>query len=503
MAAPKQSVADLAAVLGLRETDTHQVINYIANDILITMYGHGNAARDKLIEQVYSEWNNGAKWGESRNASERDMVTSTFLIGPPGHGKTTAFKVASSKVAKALNMRYLENAALDEAGTVTDDDFVFVTQETAGIVSALEWLGLPRAQQLPDGSGEVMGRLYSARLFKAAKAGGSTILFDDFLNASPSIQNVGLSISEEKRFNDLSLVRSYIGLTGNLGAHDGTLTSQTSTALRNRCEMIFVQDNLQNFRSRAQSRWKDEIGDAAVLGFLNRHDDMFSEMPDPKQRGGFATPRSWDKFIVTARRCVRAAGGNLALAMKDLDMKASYLLGLRIGQAYTAYMNAYIKSADPLARAAIMEGKLDKEEFKAKMKDGLSAEGQYFAYQFAMALSDYAVAKVVQDKGEIGEAVKRFAAGAMMIDQANFNFAIDNFKRSLAMKFENLSTKVSENRRELKMDVKQEISNIFVKDPSCTDQHRENLISVLSDMAMHETGLKRRQRKTGGAAGSK
>ena len=490
----EQKLDQLAIDLGLRETDTSVAIDRIAYDLLLSMYGKSPELNAK-IERVYKDWT-GADW-----TPDNDPLTALLLVGPPGHGKTTSFKEATKKVATALGMRYLENSDLDRVPLSEIDDtvMVLVTQEAAGVVSALEWLGLPRAIEVgrnEEGNKiEAMGRLYSERLLKAQRAGGSTILLDDFLNASPSIQNVGLALSEERRFNDLNLQNSLIGLTGNLGAHDGTNTSPLSTALRNRCRIYFIQDKLNDFVNRAQARWTDIVGDAATLGFLRRSEENFAKMPNVKQRGGFPSPRSWDKFIVAARRATKRAGGSLAHAVRDLQDEASALLGLEVGQAYTAYMNAYIKSADPLARAAIMDGKFDKKSFKEQMEKNMSADHQYFAYQFAMAASDYAANKISMDKGKLDVALPRFVDALLSLDGPNFNLAVDNFKRNLANKVESLSTKTNKNSREINMDVKKAISNAFAAHPDCTTQHRDNVIDVLSDHDKFQSvGQRRRQR---------
>lgn len=515
----EQKIENLAIDLGLRESDTTGVIDRISFDILTSMYGK-SPTLNKKIEEVYEEWT-GNKWFH-----DKDPLTAILLVGPPGHGKTTSFKEASKKVAAALGMRYLENAQLDlvplhdvyetdengdyvlengqkklvARGIDPEKDFVLVTQEAAGVVSALEWLGLPRAIKLGRAEGakvdqEAMGRLYSERLLKAQKAGGSTILLDDFLNASPSIQNVGLALSEERRFNDLNLQNSLVGLTGNLGAHDGTNTSPLSTALRNRCRIFFIQDKLDDFVMRAQTRWNDQIGDAATLGFLRRAPEWFAKMPNVKQRGGFPSPRSWDKFIVAARRAVARTGGQLALAIKDLQDESASLLGLDVGQAYAGYMNAYIKSADPIARAAILDGKFDRAAFKKQMESDMSGDHQYFSFQFAMAASDYAANKAASD-GKIDVALKRFVDAVLPLDGPNFNLAIDNFKRNLANKMESLSSGKS-SKREISMEVKTQISNAFAAHPDCTSKNREDVIDVLSDRDKYQTvGSRRRQRSS-------
>lgn len=516
----EQKIENLAVSLGLREADTGATIDRIAFDILRSMYGKSDAL-DEKIRATYKEWTGGATWFD-----DTDETTALLLVGPPGHGKTTAFKEASKKVAQALGMRYLQNADLDNVplndeyylddnGNIEKDqdgnpkikrrgidpekDFVLVTQEAAGVVSALEWLGLPRAIKLgkasPDARAEqeAMGRLYSERILKAQKAGGATILLDDFLNASASIQNVGLALAEERRFNDLNLRNALIGLTGNLGAHDGTNTSPLSTALRNRCRIFLIKDKLEDFVQRAQTRWTDAIGDAATLGFLRRSPEWFAKMPNVKERGGFPSPRSWDKFIVVARRAVARSQGSLAHAIGDIQDEASSLLGLEVGQAYNAYMNAYIKSADPLARAAILDGKFDSKAFRKQQDTNMSGDNQYFSYQFAMAASDYAASKIASD-GKMQPALDRFVDAVLQLDGPNFNLAIDNFKRNLANKVESMSAKVK-NQRDLSIEVKTEISNAFVKHPDCSIESRENVISVLSDLDKYQTvGQRRRQR---------
>lgn len=488
----------LAASLGLREVDTDRVINMIANDTLLLMHrANASPAMKKKIEKVWKDWHPNGTWED-----DKEQVTSVLLVGPPGHGKTTAFKEASKKVALALGMKFLENADLDGVEVIDPEKhFVFVSQEAAGVVSALEWLGLPTKDRLKDAEkvedqSVVMGRLYSARLVKAQRACGACILLDDFLNAQPGIQNVGLPLSEEHRFNDLNLTHCYIGLTGNLGAQDGTTTNGISAALRNRTRILFVQDKLPSFIQRATERYRDQIGDAAILSFLGRHDECFTEWPDPTKKGGYATPRSWDKFTVQARRTVREHG-SLQMAMADLPLHAHSLLGPVVASKYEAYMNAYIKSADPIARDIIMNGKYNRETMEKRAAEALSGPGQSFFYQLGTALSDYAAKKVLLD-GDHKVAMARLVDGLMLIqDQSSMNMALDNFKRVLAIKSENLSYQSDDKNRELKPEIKQDFCDVLVKHQECSPEIRASLIRVLSNSAQFESAHARRQRRTG------
>ena len=486
--AEKRNAQETAKALGLEELDTEIAIGYIANDILTTMHRTASKPMQVKIEKLFQEWN-------PHGIFHDDLlpINSTLLIGPPGQGKTTAFKVASKMVANGLGMQYLENGAIDDAlekhGKITENDFVFVSQETAGVVSSLEWAGLPTAklQKGADGKPDrkVMGRLHSQRLEALADAGGGCLLLDDFMNASPSIQNVGLSLTEEKRYGDLSLAKTYVGVTGNMGSIDGTNTSKTSSALRNRLKIFFTQDRLTNFVKRIQTdpKYRDEVGDVAVCGFLERNNQYFASMPDPKMMGGYNTPRSWDKFIAEARRIVYANGGRAGgpRALPDLRRVASALLGHEVAHQFTTYLRAMMDHADPLARQVIMEGKLDQDTLKKKFKDGYSASEQHFAYQYALALAEWTAVKISKDKGDLREAVTRFALGITALDGSSFTFGINAFKAKLANQLENLSEKQADGTRELTQKTKIEIAKIISEHPQCNKDQVRNMIDALSN----------------------
>lgn len=484
--AEKKNAQDVAKGYGLEEIDTEIAVQHIAHDILITLHRTADAGRKAKIEALYKEWYPNGKFHD-----DGSPINSVLLLGPPGQGKTTAFKVAAKQVAKGLGMRYLENGDIDaaiEAGKVTDNDFVFVSQETAGVVSSLEWAGLPTAKVTKAPNGEdrkVMGRLYSQRLQAIADAGGGLLLLDDFMNASPSIQNVGLSLTEEKRYGDLSLGKAYVGLTGNMGSVDGTHTTKTSAALRNRCQIYFTQDKLQNFVKRVQSdpRYRDEVGDVGVCGFLERYNQYFASMPDAKQMGGYNTPRSWDKFIAEARRAVYAQGGRQGAlrALRVIQSKAASLLGHEVAHQYTTYLRSMMDLADPLARQVIMEGKVDKEQMAKKFKEGYSANEQHFAYQYALALSEYAAIKIVQDDGKLDETVSRFASGLTVLEGSSFTFGINAFKSKLANQIENLSDKRPDGTRELNEKSKIAIAKIIASHPQCTKDQIKDMVDALSN----------------------
>lgn len=480
--------------LDLFEVDTKQSVAMLRDDILLTIFRGAKQNKDAELmdkcERLYEEWHPRGVL----NKDDTTPINPTMLIGPPGHGKTTSFKVALQEVAKGLGLIYLENSQIEkqqqtEEG-ITRKHLCFVSQETAGVVSALEWAGLPSEDKIKsktgkDGERAVMGRLFDARLVALEEAAGGVLLLDDFLNASPQIQNVGLSISEEKRFGRLALDNAYVGLTGNMGAIDGTHTTRISSALRNRCEVYYIEDHWQNFIQRAHTdpKYRDEVGLVGVDGYLERASQNFTAMPDSKKMGGYATPRSWVKYINAARRIVDANGGRayMADAIPELSRKAYALLGPTVGHDLTVYLRSLADLADPLARQVIYEGKLDTETLGKKFNEGYSAKEHHFAYQYANALADYTAQKVLKDKGKLDEAVARFTIGISPLKGPAFTHGMNVFKQRLANHVEELSEKIKDGERQLSFDACAKITQIVSSNPNVTGRQVQDMVDALSD----------------------
>lgn len=480
--------------LDLFEVDTKQSVAMLRDDILLTIFRGAKEKNDAELmdkcERLYEEWHPRGVM----NKADTTPINPTMLIGPPGHGKTTSFKVALQEVAKGLGLIYLENSQIEkqqqtEEG-ITRKHLCFVSQETAGVVSALEWAGLPTEDKVKsnthaDGERSAMGRLFDARLLALEESAGGVLLLDDFLNASPQIQNVGLSISEEKRFGRLSLDNAYVGLTGNMGAIDGTHTTRISSALRNRCEVYYIEDHWQNFVQRAHTdpKYRDEVGLVGVDGYLERASQNFTAMPDSKKMGGYATPRSWVKYINAARRIVDAHGGRayMADAIPALSRKAYALLGPQVGHDLTIYLRSLADLADPLARQVIYEGKLDTETLGKKFNEGYSAQEHHFAYQYANALADYTAQKVLKDKGKLDEAVARFTIGISPLKGPAFTHGMNVFKQRLANHVEELSEKIKDGERQLSFDACAKITQIVSANPNVTGRQVQDMVDALSD----------------------
>lgn len=490
-------ILNAAQGLNLEPVDTETVIKYIARDILLTLRG-SNKISPARLEQAYRSWYPDGIWDID---APKEKILSTMLLGPPGHGKTTTFKEAARRVSTALGMRFVLNPGDEEK--IGDNDFLFVSQEFSAENSKMELGGIPAKRKEPDSEIEYMVKLTNRRIAMLSKAGGGLLLLDDFPNASPNIQNIGLSLTDEKRFQGLNLDFTYVALTGNLGSVDGTNTGRLSTALRGRCETYFVADNAPNFISRARTIYRDEIGDAGASLFLDRHPDSFAQMPNIKHSGGFAAPRNWDHAIIKVRQHIRDVGGraNTMKAMPDIRRCLNSLLGKEVGEKYYSFMYAMMRSADPLAREVIYTGKLDSDLLKKRFGDGLAGDQQHFAFQYASALVDYSTNKIATEladgKKSQDEVLKtyitRFALGVLPLHDDSFAFAINGLSQKLAVLVPSLATKGAAH-PDLTTDAKVKISKIIAEDKQFNKAHASAMIDALSNADKYETRAKTRRR---------
>lgn len=513
-------MSDLSAIsakLNLPMVETEKMVDSLIPDILRAIYRYPRTqkTREGKVEEIpLTEEDQDVnsrinefhlkRYGVPFPPFRRKLVAPA-MFGPPGHGKTSSFETAAKIVAAGLGWRYIGAEELETVDIAEIDHrtFVFVSHETAGAVSAMSLAGLPSQEEVKGSGEKYMGNLQLLSFLKLAKAGGGVLLLDDALNAARHIQDALLSILDRRRYLSTTFFNSLVGLTGNLGTLDGSNATAAATPLRGRIKSVLAHDTPENFiaRTRANETFRDDIGDAFVRMFFHRYPNLFSEMPKRGEQGGFAAPRNWDSFIHESRDIIYRAGGRQYANQAKLELvdAARKILGSDVAQSYAAFLEAVLSRADPLARQVIMEGNLSQDEIgDLYKKGGFSARETAFAYQFAMALVDYTVHKIIQDD-DMDEAIKRFGKGLSILDESTFSFGLDELKNKLAAQVATLkkgklqvSSAVSADskQRQVVNDVLEKIGMLIMSNGGIDDTRRKTLISVLSEMNKHDTRAK-------------
>lgn len=428
---------------------------------------------NKKIEALYEKMT-GFKWHV-----DNFKPTYYILMGMPGHGKTTAFREASKKIAKELGLRYEENPSI---GTVIDHNtFVFSVVDLAGEVSKMNVSGLPAKES--DGKNTYMTSLPPYRIAMLQRAAGAVLLLDDLTNASEFIQNIALPLTNEGMFNEVNVKNVYVGATCNLGALDGTNTSSMSSALRNRMKTLYVQDTLKDFSNRVQETFNDGVGDAYVSQFFELYPQFFVPvLPKKDQMGGYTTPRSSTNFIIEARKHIQDHGGRGVGELKEeclekIESDAESMLGLEVGNAYFNFFKTVISDADPLARNLMINGTFDfgkGSKFEELYGNSFSQEGKSFFHKYKAAVVNYAILAVRQGI-TIEDIFERLIEACMVLQTNELSNFLDYFNThfAIAVKEYSMETLSSSTGYSLSEEYQGKLSEMFVEHPDYMSRHKE------------------------------
>ncbi len=506
-----KELGEIATKLHLPMAQTNDLIDLISNDMLRSIYRYppkvpnpkgGSDIEGVLSEEdkefnqkvdaVHREWNNGAPFPPYR----RNKVRGTSAAGSPGHGKTTVFEVAAERVARAMNMRFLnpidlEHVPLEE---INKNTFVFISEETAGMISAMEFFGMPSEGRTANGT-RYMGRLFTLQLQKLMKAGAGVCLLDDFSNAHEHIQDVGLSLVDRRRNGELILTNTYFGVTGNLGGLDDTNAKRMSAALRGRMRTYLVHDTVENFLNRllTNPKYQDELGSAFLRPFfLRTKDRYFSAIPLRGKQGGFPSPRTWLDAMEETRDALHRHGGRDGAAAARYDIKniLEASVGLECASAFDTFMEAVLLGAEPLAAELISTGKVNETKFKAaKSEGGFTPQDMFFENQFALALVDHTINKILKDKS-LKEGIERFGKGLGMItDDASFELALEELQTRMVIQIPEMDgikigklVNADQGRYELETEAGNAIGTMIMKATPVDETRRRSIINVFSDM---------------------
>jgi hypothetical protein len=431
--------------MAFQKKTTNEVSEILYGDMLIKFAKNSLEMRQKSKEAYSNRF-----IAKLRDEIIEDGYIPTHLHGLPGEGKTSCIFSAAKDIAIDLELNFLIDPPDDYHPC--KNDMIVVTQELSGVVSSVDFGGIPSKMTAPDG-GEYMTKVMNARFANINKAGAAVLLLDDFANGSPTIQNVALSLAERGGYQGLNVRNGFCVMTSNLGSRDGTNVSSISNAMVSRTRNFEVSDRLEDFKVRIQRKYKDDLADVGILGFLEGSEELF-RVDKLTRNEAFPSPRTWEKFIKDCRRIYSENERHLKnpdsvlMVTRDLQERAASLVGTIAAERFAAYSYSLFSGAEPFAKE-IMSLKsngdrrlqeLSKESMrviKQKMEghNSLSSDSLGFGYQVAYSLANLAGYKLAingDNKEQKQLILIRFAEGLVYLGGANRGLAIQALKNKLA-----------------------------------------------------------------------
>lgn len=407
----------------IQQATPAEAADEILTELFYTAYRNDGSEWDKRVAAAYQ-----AAFGYEFDAppqGEGEGRPSFALYGPPGHGKTAAFRSAGKRFASLMGMNYVENPAEDYMPT--KEDFLHWSIEMSGEMSNLSTVGLPSKGFVKTSDGvehAVTEKLIFRPYLQMQEAGAGVLLFDDFNNAAHVVQNQLLSIAQSGRIQTVSFGQCLIGLTGNLGAADNTETFAPKLALKTRCQQMYIEDNVKDFVRRADEKYATSSqgflrAKDLITSFIASREDLFAGDPSGvriEQGDVYACPRTWEYLIHVLGPKMRSLESNSQVAALGAQNVAHRVVGGEVAQKFGEYFYQMTTSALPLARELIANGKLSAESqslLKEKLGNGINAEEADFSQQFAMALANTVGEEIIRANSSLrGE--KRSAAIAKL-----------------------------------------------------------------------------------------
>lgn len=335
-----------------------EVVPELTADLIRTWHTRGNDKElDKMLETA---WEKIFKYAYT---DQSDDITPLYLKGPAGQGKTTTFKVAAKNIADAMGVKFLLDP--DMKASVEQYDIIMAVAQLGGAISPSVIQGVPNTEN---------GYTYynpPSRIAKMAQQQMSIFLLDDLDNTNEAVKNSAMPVVLDKRLNDVNLNETtYVGVTGNLGAIDGTNTSKDSAALLNRASVRLVADTLGDWLERGHQRFNDVYGMAMLDEFLMQHPDNFYPAKSKKDRGQRATSRSWDALTNKLRNYLAEhdaqtkAGLTPTPIIPKLETVVPSYVGPECAAQLTSFYSDMLTLARPAALQVMQNGKLADEMYE-------------------------------------------------------------------------------------------------------------------------------------------
>lgn len=373
----------------------------ILMNILVQTYEHSETDLERnRVADAYKEYF-GSEYEHFGQAMQIGM------IGPPGHGKSSAYRDAAVVASKLLKLQFIECnfESIPRDIQVSPNTFFYSNMYMAGKQSPAAVTGM----QVPDKDVGALVTMLPEAYGLASKAGASMVVFEDITAAPPQVQTA-LHMMFDDHVPSKVLRKVYFGYTGNLGKLDKTAASDLMSSLSTRVELHYCQTKAIEYQKYIDSNPKYNGGpmaDAFISGFMEMQGETLF---DPINTIGnqlnkkYCAPRTMDQFITSTRqelsRYLKQPGGPTPASRSQMvnmvQLLAQNTVGRNKSTQLQAYYNSVLGDAYPVVQEVLSSGAISADTIarcEAIYSNGLTPEAHSFRHALMETGSKFLGAK--------------------------------------------------------------------------------------------------------------